>query len=1030
MLASATGPKSTKAKEKPGREDYRGSFGGCVLDSPLAQGRVAEPGRPTQVWRGDREVSPYHDSFASIGLPPAADLARAAHSYRHFRLHQSDDIDSWCESFPGSSEHANLFRDMHRSAPAAADKLAEALTDLPEAGTTFLGFELMQELGRGAFGRVYLARQGDLANRLVALKVSSDILGESQVLAQLQHTNIVPIYSMHRAAPFQAVCMPYFGATTLKHVLDDLEGRDSLPDSGKGLVSTLNQRKSATLPWRSTHPLVRPKPDRPKQPAEPTPVQPQPTSGEAEETPAVTLKMLEGLSYVHAVLWVGARLADGLAHAHERGILHRDLKPENVLLTEDGQPMLLDFNLSQDTKLLTNAAAAAVGGTLPYMAPEHLLAFQGGARTVDARSDVYALGIILYELLTARYPFPTYPGLVKSALPQMVKDRQQSPPRLRCWNKAVSPAVESIVRHCLEPQPGERYQSARDLLEDLERHLHDLPLKHAPEPSLRERTRKWVRRHPRLTSTTSVAVFAAAVVIALGTVAFLRGQRLSRLQAVECLNEFHGEMQTAQFLLYKRTPDPDQVEEGFRQCRAALDRYHVIDNPRWQESADVRNLPAESRDRLREDVGELLFLCAGANGSLLPGRGAATVEEKTRGALRLNDIATSCYDEDRVPRAVWLQRGELLACLQQNEAAEQALRKAGETPLRTARDRYLAARMQQKAGNYRKALALLEEATQLDPQDFSAWFVKGYCHDALKQHAEATACYSTCLALRPAFHWAWFNRGLAHLNQLHYQKAYADFDQAARLAPTEAEIYLNRAMAREGLTEYARAIEDLNEALRLGNKRTQIYFMRASVREKAGDRDGAKRDRDLGMRQQPADELSWVARGLARMQTDANGALADFEAALKLNPLSFPALENKAHVLAEHLGNDQEAVRVLDKAIALYPDSVLPRAGRGVHLARLGKKEAALEDARQALLRDTEPPNLYQVSGIYALTSKEDPKNRLRALELLSLALKGGYGLQWVDIDKDLDPIRNSDDFRRIVQAARALQPGPAKATP
>src|SRR5207253_302885 len=106
-----------------------------------------------------------------------------------------------------------------------------------------------------------------------------------------------------------------------------------------------------------------------------------------------------------------------------------------------------------------------------------------------------------------------------------------------------------------------------------------------------------------------------------------------------------------------------------------------------------------------------------------------------------------------VPRAVWLQRGELLACLQQNEAAEGAVKKAGETPLRTARDRYLAARLQQKAGNYRKALALLEEATQLDPQDFSAWFVKGYCHDSLRQHAEATACYSTCLALRPAFHW-------------------------------------------------------------------------------------------------------------------------------------------------------------------------------------------------------------------------------------------------------------------------------------
>ena len=75
---------------------------------------------------------------------------------------------------------------------------------------------------------------------------------------------------------------------------------------------------------------------------------------------------------------------------------------------------------------------------------------------------------------------------------------------LRRWNRAVTPAVESIVRHCLEPDPGRRYQSARQLKEDLERHLENLPLQHAPEPSLRERAAKWRRRHPRLASTTTV----------------------------------------------------------------------------------------------------------------------------------------------------------------------------------------------------------------------------------------------------------------------------------------------------------------------------------------------------------------------------------------------------------------------------------------------------------------------------------------------------------------------------------------------
>src|SRR5262249_6473367 len=131
---------------------------------------------------------------------------------------------------------------------------AEAAARMPGAGDDFLGFRLLEELGRGAFGRVFLARQGDLADRQVVLKISADLHGESQTLAQLQHTNIVPVYSVHRARPFPAVCMPYFGATTLADVLKRLHEEPSLPDSGKHLVSTLANRKSRTHPAPSARP--------------------------------------------------------------------------------------------------------------------------------------------------------------------------------------------------------------------------------------------------------------------------------------------------------------------------------------------------------------------------------------------------------------------------------------------------------------------------------------------------------------------------------------------------------------------------------------------------------------------------------------------------------------------------------------------------------------------------------------------------------------------------------------------------------
>ncbi len=986
-------------------------------------------------------VRPLLPSDVAADLPVvsvAGPLDDAAQAYRDFLVQHdpadADQLDSWCESFRGHDEHARLFRDIHRSNPHAAYQLAEGLTTLPEVGTEFLGFRLVAELGRGAFGRVYLAQQGDLANRPVALKISTEIQGESQMLARLQHTHIVPIYSFHRAGPLQAVCMPYFGSTTLADILRDLGTRGRLPVSGKGLVSTLYDRKSKTAhpadgagSKQPSSALLDPSAARPPsngQPGSAAPLAPGETT--------VTLRMLEGMSYVDAVLWVGSCLADGLAHAHERGILHRDLKPANVLLTDYGQPMLLDFNLSEDCRACAGASVALVGGTLPYMAPEHLAAFDGHELTPDLRSDIYSLGIILYELLTGQHPFEPRRGAVPTILPAMIADRLKMPPRLRHWNPAVSPAVEAIVRHCLDPEPGRRYQTARDLREDLDRQRQNLPLRHLAEPSLPERFAKFRRRHPRLLPF-GLAALAGTLLIVAATLLVARSHELERRtdelairQAAEERDRFRQELREARLLLNGRVDDRDQRREGQVLGQRALERYQVLHHAGWQDSPAFQRLAPEEQTRLRREIGELLMLLAGAEylQSFPPASGQAT--EPLRQALRMNEFAENCYGTELAPRALWMQRADLLAALDRKDEAVPLRERARETPVRDGWAHYMLGRQLVVKGQLREAVPALQEATRKDPQNFGAWLLLGNCYlDGLGREKDAAACYTTCIALWPDFYGSYFNRGLALLRHREFDAAEADFARALQMRPDHAESYLHRALARQGQQNYRAAEADLSHVLKSETASTRAYFMRARVRQFLGDPAGARRDLDEGKRRRPTDEASWIARGLAQVENDPKAALADFAEAVTCNPRSLAGLQNQAHMLSERLGRTADAVQKLDQVLEFYPDFVSALGGRGVLLARLGKRDAALRDARATLRADSRAPAVYQVAGIYALTSAKHPADRQEALRLLAQALQQGFGFDLLDTDTDLDPLRDDPLCRELVagaRAARALQ--------
>ncbi len=518
----------------------------------------------------------------------------------------------------------------------------------------------------------------------------------------------------------------------------------------------------------------------------------------------------------------------------------------------------------------------------------------------------------------------------------------------------------------------------------------------------------------------TVTLAALSVVLLAGTAVGAAGyqQRMARLDAEQAHRQFDEDFKSAQYLLGARSTDSDQLEPAIAKARAALDRYHP-DEPRWEQQPAFAMLPAGTQARVRVELTEACVLLA--RGHLLLADRKPDNPAEVREALRLNELAEQLAGAT-VPSAVYKQRVEVLQRLGKTAEADVAAKKAADAPPATAQDFYLAATEHLTRTQYKEALPLFRKALDRDPRHFWALLGLGVSQDMLGYVQDARGSYTAAIALWPDFPWAHFNRGIANIKLRDYDQAITDLTQAAKLKPDLTDVYVNRSLAYQGKADYKAGIADLDLALDKGAPYTRIYFLRAKMKELAGDKDGAKHDLAEGLKKEPTDEKSWIARGYARLGTEPEAALADFDQALALNPRSVSALQNKSHVLGR-LGRSAECVQVLDRILELSPDSAVAKSGRGVIQARLKNWDAALKDAREALALSTGPAITYQVAGIFALLTQHDPAYKTEALSLLGVALRAGFGHDLLATDKELDPIRETPEFKKLVSAVRDLKP-------
>ncbi|HWB13928.1 MAG TPA: serine/threonine-protein kinase [Pirellulales bacterium] len=700
----------------------------------------------------------------------------------------------------------------------------------PKPGESFGEFQLLDQFGEGAHGRVYLARQPSLADRPVVLKLASLSGKEHISLARLQHTYIMPIYWAHDDVELglRALCMPYFGGASLAQLLSRLEDVPPAKRTGRDLLQALEAA--------SEHQRLAP-----------------PVQGPA-------CRVFEKATYVEAICTLGACLAEALDYAHQRNVVHHDLKPSNVLIAADAQPLLLDFHLAQPMLEAGSVSVAWLGGTPGYMAPEHEVALaaiearQPIPQRVDGRADIFSLGMLLFEALAGAPP-PSHEAPARA---------------LRRANGQVGPALADLLAKCMAVDPAQRYPDAGALAADLHRHLAHLPLKHVANRSLAERWRKWRRRRP-------YSLMGSFLGIALVTSCLVTASNMRQRwqEAERALDEAEMEIEAGHFqwatvaierglFLAEELPLADVLWRDLQAARAVAQQgylvqqlHSVVDQTRgaYREDgsprSDVSRLESEvrrlwdqrhvildartshhnwSRAQAKEDMIELAIFWAEAN--------LRHADDNNRREAAHDGLQVLLYVERLAGSKYVLcqKQCELATLAESRDVAAHAADKLESLKPAAGWEYYALGRSAFRAGHFDEAEAHFKMAVESKPKELWFNFYQGRAAYELKWYDEAATAFTICVALADQTGWCYYHRGLAAARLGRAASARRDFDRALELDPLQPGPALERGMLSYQERHYDDAIADFERASSNGADQANVAYALALAYAAMGDR--------------------------------------------------------------------------------------------------------------------------------------------------------------------------------------------------